>query len=140
MLVPHAIFSKVRVRDMTNLVLLTSDCSTDFTLVYFSTCYRFSSALLYPLPAERAVIKLTRITGHLPSGVTLRWPMSSNRTGLRWLWFGPAVKYTSVAGAAAASLLFGLTFPGLSAKTPLNGSGFHIASCSSPSNFPVAKS
>jgi len=37
------------------------------------------------------------------------------------VWFGPAVKYTSVAGAAAASLLFGLTFPGLSAQTPLMG-------------------
>jgi len=34
-------------------------------------------------------------------------------------WFGPAVKYICAAGAAAASLLLGLTFPGLSAQTPL---------------------
>jgi hypothetical protein len=31
------------------------------------------------------------------------------------------VKYISAAGAAAASLLLGLTFPGLSAQTPIDG-------------------
>jgi len=52
-------------------------------------------------------------------------------------WFGPAVKYICAAGAAAASLLLGLTFPGLSAQTPLMASGFPLASRQSV-KFPVA--
>src|SRR5580658_8565395 len=67
-------------------------------------------------------------------GIAVKYPSSPSEPP-----FGPAVKYSSAAGEDAASRLLGLTFPGLSAQSPLIARGLPAEFSSRPSKWPEVR-